>query len=241
METKEQLEILLEICRQDLKLIANRDRLSRLSRESELAKTAAGDLESRIQTINTHKAELLKNRKALDEKLQLEKANLRKWEARAEKIKGEREYTALMSEISAQKRTILGLETEISEITTELKSGDDQLLKATGAREEKIDIAGQAYESVKELLGEEGEKLTHNVETKDALLSRLPPVIRARYHRIYEKRAHQGIAILRNAICQACMRMVPPELFIRVLKGEIIEECPSCNRILVPDQPTAES
>ena len=199
------------------------------------------NLESRIQNINTHKAELLKNRKVLDEKLQLEKANLRKWEARAEKIKGEREYTALMSEISAQKRTILGLETEISEVTTELKSGDEQLLKAAGARDEKIGIAGQAYESVKELLGEEGDKLEQNIKAKDALLSKLPPVIKARYQRIYEKRAHQGIAILSNAICQACMRMVPPELFIRVLKGEIIEECPSCNRILVPDQPTVES
>src|SRR5438105_2931508 len=104
MDTKDQLDILLEICRQDLKLIANREKLSRLSRDSESAKTAAGDLESRIQNINNRKAELLKNRKALDERLQLEKANLRKWEARAEKIKGEREYTALMSEISAQKR-----------------------------------------------------------------------------------------------------------------------------------------
>jgi len=240
METKEQLDILLEICRQDLKLIANRERLNRLSRESEDAKTAATDLETRINNLNNNKTELLKNRKALDEKLQLEKANLRKWEARAEKIKGEREYTALMSEISAQKRTITGLEAEISEVTSQLKSSDEQLSKASGAREENIDRASQAYDSVKELLSEESEKLESNSLAKEELLKKLPPVVKARYERIYEKRAQQGVAILANSVCQACMRMVPPELFIRVLKGEVMEQCPSCQRILVVDVPKEE-
>jgi predicted nucleic acid-binding Zn-ribbon protein len=241
METKEQIDILLEICRQDLKLTANRDRLNRLGRESEIAKVAATDLESKLQNLNTHKAELLKNRKALDEKLQVEKANLRKWEARAEKIKGEREYTALMSEISAQKRTISGLEAEINEVTTDLKTSDADLLKVSGAREEKIDMAGQAFESVKELLGEESQKLSANTQARQALLDKLPATIKSRYERIAEKRAQQGVALLKNAICQACMRMVPPELYIRVLKAEVIEQCPSCQRILVADIPPAES
>jgi predicted nucleic acid-binding Zn-ribbon protein len=239
METKEQITILLEICRQDLKLIANRERLNRLSRESESAKALASDLGARIENINSRKNELLKNRKNLDEKLQLEKANLRKWETRAEKIKGEREYTALMSEISAQKRTIVGLEAEISEIMTELKAGEEDLLKVSGAREENIDKAKQAFEAVKELLEEENTQLQKNIDAKDNLLKRLPSTMIARYERIFEKRAQQGIALISNAICQACMRMVPPELFIRVLKGEVIEQCPSCQRILVADIPAA--
>lgn len=235
MDTKEQLLILSEICHQDLKLIANREKLSRLSRESEQAKTAAGNLGDSIATINATKVELLKRRKALDEKLQQEKANVRKWEARAEKIKGEREYTALMSEIGTQKRTIAGIEAEISELVTEVKSGDEQLQKATGDRDEKLLSANNAYEAVKELLNEESERLSTNTKAKEALLSKLPAPLRARYERIFEKRAQQGIALIRQSVCQACMRTIPPELFIRVCKGEVIEQCPSCQRILVAD------
>lgn len=235
MDTKEQLLILSEICRQDLKLIGNREKISRLSRESEQAKKAAQDLESSISSINASKADFLKRRKALDEKLQQEKANVRKWESRAEKIKGEREYTALMSEIATQKRTIAGIEAEISELTGELKTGDEKLLKATGDREEKLLCAQNAYEAVKELLGEESERLTVNIQAKEALLKQLPANVRAQYERIFEKRAQQGVAFLRQSICQACMRTIPPELFNRVCKGEVIEQCPSCNRILVAD------
>ncbi len=121
METKEQLTILSEICRQDLKIINIREKLNRLNRDNKVASDAAFILKETIGSLNQSKADLLKRRRALDEKLQLEKANLRKWESRAEKIKGEREYTALMSEIGSQKRTITGIEMELNEVTDELK------------------------------------------------------------------------------------------------------------------------
>lgn len=235
MEIKEQLLILSEICHQDLKLIANREKLNRLGRESDQAKTAALDLEASIANLNASKADNLKRRKALDEKLQQEKANVRKWESRAEKIKGEREYTALMSEIGTQKRTIAGIEAEINEVTAELKAGDEKLLKATGDREEKLIFANKAYEAVKELLKDESEALSVNIKAKEALLKKLPASVQSRYNRIFDKRGQQGIAIVRQSICQACMRTIPPELFIRVCKAEVIEQCPSCQRILVAE------
>lgn len=237
MDTKEQLMVLSEICRQDLKIITNREKLNRLNRESKLAQDAAQGLEQSIAKLNNDKTELLKRRRLLDEKMQAEKANLRKWEARAEKIKGEREYTALMSEIGTQKRTITGIEAEIAEVTDELKGGDDKLKNATGAHSEKIQSATNAHDSVKELLADEEQNLSKNESAREALLARIPPTLRLKYERIYEKRAQQGVAIVREGVCQACMRLIPPELFNRVCKGEIIEQCPSCQRFLVADLP----
>jgi uncharacterized protein len=237
MDTKKQLTIMSEVCRQDLKIISNREKLNRLNLENKEATDAATKLEGAISELTNTKADLLKKRRTLDDKLQLEKANLRKWETRAEKIKGEREYTALMSEIGAQKRTITGIELQINEVSEELKSGEEKLKKAGGAHEEKTQSAERAYNSVKELLTDEQGQLQKNEAVREALLEKIPKVLRLKYERIYEKRSQQGIAFLKDSICQACMRMVPPELFIRVMKGEIIEQCPSCQRILVADMP----
>lgn len=236
METKEQLTILSEIGRLDLKIIANREKLSRLSKETAQSEAAAAELEATMTRLTDTKDDLLKRRRALDEKLQAEKGNVRKWEARAEKIKGEREYTALMSEIGAQKRTITGIDAEIGEVTDELKSSEKKLEQATTAREEKVATAKRAHDSVKELLTEEEENLTKNSDARANLLARIPQVLRLRYERIYDKRAQQGVAFLRSGICQACMRTVPHELFNRVCKGEIVEQCPACQRLLVVDQ-----
>ena len=241
MHTKEQLIIIAEIGRHDLKMIASRDNLSRLRKDSDQAKTAAGELEAYINSIGSSKSEALKRRKLLDEKLQIEKSNLRKWEARAEKIKGEREYTALMSEISSQKRTISGIEAEMAEIATELKVSDEKITKASGAHEDNVGRATRAFDEVKELLKEEEERLEAVGKAKEALLVQLPAVVRARYERIYANRMQQGIAFLRNEVCQACQRKVPAEIFIKVCKCEVIDQCPSCQRIMVSDFSVSEN
>jgi predicted nucleic acid-binding Zn-ribbon protein len=88
---------------------------------------------------------------------------------------------------------------------------------------------------VKELLADEEQNLTKNKDARENLLGRIPNVLRLRYERIYDKRALQGVAFLRDGICQACMRTVPPELFNRVCKGELVEQCPACQRLLVVD------
>ena len=241
METKEQLVLLSEIGRLDLKIISNRDKLSRLSKETAQSEAAAVDLEATMKQLTDSKNDLVKRRRALDEKLQAEKANVRKWESRAEKIKGEREYTALMSEIGAQKRTIAGIDAEISEVTDELKGSEDKLKQASTARDEKMANALRAHDAVKELLSDEEVNLKANTDARENLLQRIPKVLRLRYERIYEKRAWQGIAFLRNSICQACMRTVPPELFNRVCKGEVVEQCPACQRLLVVEQESPAS
>jgi len=235
MDTKEQLNLLSEICRQDLKIISNQEKLKRLNRDIKLATDAATSIEEDMASLSQKKAELLKRRRELDERLQLERANLRKWESRAEKIKGEREYTALMSEIGSQKRTLSGIEMEIGEVTDELKGSDEKLTKLTKAHAEKTQSASSALALVKESLDHEQDFLQQNEVARSSLLERIPKSLRLKYDRIYEKRAQQGVAFLREGVCQACMRKIPHELFNRVCKGEVIEQCPSCQRLLVAD------
>ncbi len=235
MHTKEQLKIIAEIARHDLKMIASRDNVARLSKDSDQAKSTAVALEASIESLGASKNEALKRRKLLDEKLQAEKSNLRKWEARAEKIKGEREYTALMSEISSQKRTIGGIEAELNELTTEIKNSDDKIVKASGAHEDNLTRANQAFNEVKELLREEEERLKAGAVAKEALLAQIPATLKNRYERIFANRNQQGIAFLRNEVCLACQRKVPAEIFIKVSKCEVIEQCPSCQRIMVAE------
>ncbi|MCA9508011.1 MAG: hypothetical protein KC505_06290 [Myxococcales bacterium] len=235
MNTNEQLSLIAEICQHDLKMAEVRKNLARLNKDSDQAKKNAQELEAAINSMTGTRDGAMKQRKALDEKLQLEKSNLRKWEARAEKIKGEREYTALMSEISSQKRTISGVEAEMAELASEIKASEEKMNKATGAHEENVERAKHAFEEVKELLFDEEKHLETVAQAKEKLLEKLPSTIKTRYERIYKSRMQQGIAFVRNEVCQACQRTIPAELYIKVCKGEVIEQCPSCQRILVSD------
>jgi predicted nucleic acid-binding Zn-ribbon protein len=233
MDARAQLLVLSEIGKLDLKLLTSKESQNRLGRESTQANDQAVKLGLAMTELEAKKADALVRKKGLDERLSEERGKLRKWETRAEKIRGEREYSALISEISALRRGITGLEAELSEVITELKGTSEKLEKASGDQAKNINIGTDALEGVKELLDQESANFQTIEHAKSKLLEQLPTTLVNRYYKIREKRGDLGVAFLENEVCLACRRKVPAELFLKVAKGEVIEQCPSCNRLLV--------
>lgn len=52
------------------------------------------------------------------------------------------------------------------------------------------------------------------------------------YERLLEVREGIALAELDGRICQMCYIEVPPNLYVRVLRGTEVVQCPSCDRIL---------
>jgi hypothetical protein len=66
------------------------------------------------------------------------------------------------------------------------------------------------------------------------LLAKLPAPVTKRYETVAAKRGGVGVAIIdAKDICTACNRAVPPQLVIQIMKGQVVESCPSCQRLLV--------
>lgn len=235
MEAKAQLVLLYEIGRHDQKLLMNKEQQVRLGKDSVIANETAEKLKQTAAELSQKKVDLLSRKKEVDEKLTEEKSKVRKWETRAEKIRGEREYSALISEISSLRRGITGLEGEVLEATQELKKVTDSLDKAQKEYEQYTNRGTEALLSVKEQMASEQEEANGIEKAKNALLEQLPAATVARYKKIREKRGEIGIAFLEKEICLQCRRKVPPELFLKVYKGEVIEQCPSCQRIVVTE------
>lgn len=233
MDIKEQILILSKICQYDLDLVATRLRIASLTKQSDIANKNVCDLGIAIEELNQKKQQTLEKYRLTDKKLVEEKSNLRKWEVRADKIKGERDYIALNSEINSQKRTIVGLESELSQLNLALQNINEQITKFSSNKEQNLDIAQNSFSAVKDLLEQE-EKCVNEKETeKNTLLEQMPINIINNYKRIYEKRNRTAVAFLENSVCNSCMRKIPHELSIKILKCEALEQCPSCQRYLV--------
>lgn len=234
MNIKEQIIILSEIGQKDLAIAAGKNRVNKLTKDSGSANKNASELELKVKDLSLTKEEYLKNYRNLEQKLQEERANLRKWEQRADKIKGEREYNALNSEITSLKRSITGIESELSELLTKIKDLEKKVSQTAGAQQENITKAQHAFDEVKDLLQEENEKVAKIVAAKSILIEKLPLPVKTRYLRVYEKMGGIAVSFLNKQNCEVCQRIIPPELYIKVYKHEAIENCPSCQRFLVP-------
>jgi len=72
---------------------------------------------------------------------------------------------------------------------------------------------------------------------REAIVKKLPVVLFRRYEQIRGKRG-SAIAQTSDGICNKCNMALPPQLYHRLRREPLIEQCPSCNRIIYFAAPT---
>lgn len=72
---------------------------------------------------------------------------------------------------------------------------------------------------------------------RDSLVKRLPPVLYRRYEAVRGRRG-SAVATTSDGTCKACNMALPPQLYHRLRREPLIEQCPSCYRIIYFSPPT---
>lgn len=234
----EQLVLLAELANVDQKARVVADKLETVPGAAKKADEAVAALKKQLDDAEAKKEAADKAKRAVENEIADERAKIRKWESRANELRGEREHAALVSEISATKRAMHRLEdTQLEhmeaweaaqKLSVDLKAKHD---KAAAAAAEEWNKVGA---DVKALKAEHAAFAT----ARQALLQKLPAPLTKRYETIAAKRGGVGVAIIKGEMCGACKRMMPPQLCIQVRKGLVLEACASCHRLLVHEDMT---
>ena len=233
MDICEQLNLLRELGRVDVQLIEIQRNMGLLNVKVKQAQDEQQQWADKLNELATRQAEVAQRQRQHESQLQIEKGNLRKWEVRAQELKRDRDYTALMAEIGSQKRLISELESQVLQCMQDKEELDKEGKQIQEHVDQVQSRLTQEHEAVKDEMHQMQQQCDELRNRHNTLQQQLPKPLFARYERIASKRSGQGVALLQQEICQACMRKVPPELFLRVFKAEVVEQCPHCQRLLV--------
>jgi uncharacterized protein len=66
---------------------------------------------------------------------------------------------------------------------------------------------------------------------RDSIVKRIPPIVYRRYEQIRGRRG-TGIAQTTDGTCNRCNIALPPQMYHRLRREPLIEQCPSCNRLI---------
>jgi predicted nucleic acid-binding Zn-ribbon protein len=72
---------------------------------------------------------------------------------------------------------------------------------------------------------------------REALVKKLPSQLYRRYEMIRGRRG-SALATTTDGTCKACHMALPPQLFHKLRREPILEQCPSCHRIIYFAPPT---
>jgi predicted nucleic acid-binding Zn-ribbon protein len=177
--------------------------------------------------------ENVKNQKTKEMDIQSNIEKINKYKNQLLSIKSNKEYKALNSEISHLEKK----NSEIDDLRVDLMEEEEMLreqLKTHADISKKADNELQANQDRIEKQIEDVQKDIENLkEKRNKLAYSLPKSIIKRYALLIKHKDRKAVAHNHNGACSACGFRIRPQLIIEINKGEAIESCENCGRMLV--------
>jgi predicted nucleic acid-binding Zn-ribbon protein len=149
----------------------------------------------------------------------------------------ERETNAAQRELEELRKLVRDREDEITRIDNDT-SAVRAVVETTEAEHKRIseELAAKEGDIQSKVSKLEADK-NQRGGGRDAIVKRLPPVLYRRYEQLRQKRG-TAIAQTSDGTCNKCNMSLPPQLYHRLRREPLLEQCQSCNRIIYFTPPT---
>jgi hypothetical protein len=220
-------------------------RLQELDRETDRLTHKLGEIEPQIEETRQHLAAAeraleegkarvdgaRKERRAAEKDLEMQIEKRRKFQEQQSKVKTNKEYQALMSELETLKVAETAAEDRILEFM-EGQAEAERLLPGLTAEVSHEKVEFQEKERVLRAAAEQlrGE-LAAAEDTRAGIVAVLEPETLHTYQRITRLRG-SAVAEVREEFCMGCRTKVTSQNFMDAMRNDRILHCPHCHRIL---------
>ena len=197
-------------------------------------------LEDKLKNDRSHLAaiEKLRNEYVIEVRTMMQQ--LEHSREKMNRARNEREANAAQRELEELRKLVRDREDEVGKLTTDAEGSRQQI--DTAEQEAKV-VSGELGTTeggVQSKLTEVEGRRADRAAAREAAVKKIPAQLYRRYEMIREKRG-TGIAQTTTGTCKACNMALPPQLFHRLRREPMIDQCPSCHRIIYYVQPASQS
>ena len=232
---KEQLLLLTELQRHDARIQELEQMVKAFPAKLEAMNADVKRVETMLERERTQLAETESWRTRQEDEMKSEESRALQAKQRSAAVKNAKEYMANERELQATRKNAQEREEEVLKLVgavdTAKKSisqheADFAALREHVATEEKV-----ANEKIAELQGQIAEER----KQREVAAARVRPDVLKKYSAI---RMRRGLAMapVKNGTCQGCNMNIPPQVFNQLQRGDTIELCGTCNRIIYWDK-----
>ena len=226
----EQLHALQSI---DTELRALRLELAALESAAGEVKTAVGTKRSVTQAKRQEMAELERQRRDIEARLSDEEEKTKDRRMRMQRIRNEKELSALRREVELSR----DLSSQLEETLLKLLDGGEGKAGELKVLEDELTVAEQQLSDREREYAERSRALAADLQRLTAerarLAEELDENLRRRYELIFERKG--GLAVVevrKEGDCAGCRMRVPPQLIQQIHRNQDVVFCPACQRIL---------
>lgn len=147
-------------------------------------------------------------------------------------VQTSREHQALLKEIEENKRQMKENEEKLLRFMEQIEQEEARFKElenlCKGEKKLLVEKSDEVEKAI-ELINARKKKV---INQREALAPQLLPGTQKRYAMLREKRNGTAVVATKNGTCQGCFMAIPPQQYNEVRKGDKINFCPTCQRIL---------
>lgn len=232
---KDQLKLLIEVQRHD----------ARLQELDGMKKVWPQKLEALHSDLKKVEALLARERAQLEEseswrrrqesEMKDEEARVLAAKQKAGQVKNAKEMMASERELQATRKQAQDREEEVLKLVEAVEAAKKSIASHEGDLEALKKHVDEEVETSKVKIAEIEAQIAEEQKLRQVAAGRVRPDVMKKYSAI---RMRRGLALVpvKNGTCQGCNMNIPPQLYNTIQRGDSIEICGTCNRIIYWDK-----
>jgi len=227
----EQIRALEKLAQIDAELKDLQDKLAQERATLDGLKSGIAKLDDKLSTDRVALAAMDKTRGELIQDVRNMTQQLEHSRDKLGRSRTEREANAAQRELEELRKLVRDREEEIGKLTADADASRQQIEATEADHKKLVDDLAARQGNINSKLSEVGVRAQAKQVERDSAAKAIPPQLYRRYDMIRSKRG-TALAQTTEGTCNACHMSLPPQLFHRLRREPIIEQCPSCNRLI---------
>ena len=225
-------EKLVSLQEMDLKIDLIDNEIKQEQEELDKRISALAGRESLISTLEEDIDELEKERRTLEDEMTDKIGHVKERQSKMMLVQTSREQTALLKEIEDAKRNVKENEEKIVSIMEQVEKLSAEMTEEKNIFKADKSLVTEETEKVGTTIGKlnKGKKTKQNKRDKQANTVEKTRI--SKYDLLRDRRNGLAIVNVLDGVCQGCFMNLPPQQYNMLLRGDVLLECPSCQRLI---------
>ncbi len=230
--TRDQIEFLVELQQMETAAAKVQSQLDELPEKLKQIESGLKEIEEAINIDKENLAELKKAYRAFDAEIQVNQGRIKKREEQLHAATTNKEYQAILKEISEIKKASSRIEDETLACLDNIDAAETAIREKEEAYEaEAVEVSEK--KSVFEAAAEtERRSLNEVLAQRDEISSKIDSELMKQYEVIKSYSRGIGIVQVIDSICLGCHMNIPPQMYNELHRENEMKTCPHCHRML---------
>ena len=199
------------------------------------------DKDSSIRRCKEKAEELEQNQRELKIELEDAQTRIKDRQNKMMQVQTSREHQALLKEIEDNKRLIKEHEDQLIQIMEQVEQFEKDAAELENLRTGEKKLLDEQIKEVEKAVKKINTRKKTVIKKRNVLAPELRPGTLKRYDLLRNKRNGSAVVQTVNGVCQGCFMTIPPQQYNEVMKGDKLNFCPTCQRILYFQEKETES